>query len=93
MSDVEPQQDRFETALIVVLYVVPLTATIGLLAWLGLSGLAAALLSIEAGISAAVVRAKQPEGARRRLSPLVLVLLAVSAAAAVGAFVLLAGEV
>jgi hypothetical protein len=93
MSDAEPQQDRLETVLIVVLYVVPLTATIGLLAWLGLAGLAMALLSIETGISAAVVSAKQPEGAGRRPRPLVLVLLAVCAAAAVGAFVLLAAEV
>jgi hypothetical protein len=93
MSDAEPQQDRFETVLIAVLYVVPLTATIGLLAWLGLASLAVALLSIEAGISAAVVHAKQPEGAGRRLTPLVLVLLAVSAAAAVAAVVLVAAEV
>ena len=93
MSDVEPQRDRFEAALIAVVYVVPLTATIGLLAWLGLPGLAAALLAIEAGISAAVVRAKQPEGTGRRLPPLAVVLLVVAAAAAAAAFVLLAAEV
>ena len=88
MSETE-SGDRFEAVLVVVLYVVPLTATIALLAWLGLPGLALALLAVEAAVSAAVVRAKQPEDGRR-LSAALVVLVTVSLVAAAGAFVLLA---
>ncbi len=87
MTSAEPRPDRFEAALVLVLYVLPLGAAVLALAWLGLPGLALALLAVEAGVSAAVVRAKRPEGARTGW--LVPVLCAVAVAAAAGAAVLL----
>ena len=89
VSDVEPRQDRLETVLVVVLYVVPLTVTVGLLALVGLPGLALALLAVEACITAAVVVAKRPDGAPRRLGPVVVALLVTGATAAAGAAALL----
>jgi hypothetical protein len=62
VSDVDPRPDRSELVVLLVVYVVPLLATVGFLAWVGLPGLALALLAVEAGVSAAVVRAKRPEG-------------------------------
>ena len=87
MSDLEPGPSRTESVLLAAVYVVPLTLTIAFLAYVGLPGLALALLAIEALISALVVRAKQPEGVRWR--PLALTLVVVAVAAGVGAAALL----
>ena len=87
VTSTERRPDRFEAVLVLVLYVVPLTATVVVLAWLGLPGLALALLAVEAGVSAAVVRAKRPEGAPSGW--LVPALCVVAVAAAVGAALLL----
>ena len=91
MSDVEPRSDRFETVLVLVLYVVPLTGTVLFLAAVGLPGLALALLCVEAGVSAAVVHAKRPEGAP--VGTLARALAAVAVAAGVAAAALLSGRV
>jgi hypothetical protein len=89
VSDVEPRPDRFETGLVVVPYVVPLTLTVVFLAVVGLPGLALALLAVEAFVTASVVVAKRPEGSARRPGPLVLGLALVGVAAAAGAGALL----
>lgn len=89
VSEVEPGPDRFEAVLVVVLYVVPLTLTVALLALVGLPGLALALLAVEAFVSASVLVAKRPDDAPRRLGPLVVGLLLLGVAAGAGAAVLL----
>jgi hypothetical protein len=89
VSDAEPRTDRFELVVLLAVYVVPLLATVAVLAWVGLPVLALALLSVEAGVSAAVVRAKRPPSweAQRRgpgaAVPVLLVLSLVTGAAAV----------
>ena len=83
------ERDRFETVLVLVLYVLPLGATVVLLAVVGLPGLALALLAVEALVASAVVVAKRPEGAAR--GPLVAGLVALSVVAGLGAVALLAG--
>lgn len=90
MSDVEAGGGRFETVLVLVLYVLPLTATVAFLAWVELPGLALALLAIEAAVSAAVVQAKAPEGSGR-LRPPVIGLGVVAVVAGAGAAALLSG--
>ena len=87
MDHPDPAPSRTEVVLLTGLYVVPLTATVVVLAWLGLPGLALALLAVEAGVSAAVVRAKRPEGAPSGW--LVPALCVVAVASAGGAAVLL----
>ena len=89
MSDVEPGSDRFELVVLLAVYVVPLLATVGFLAFVGLPGLALALLAVEAGVSAAVVRAKRPE--RSGAGTAVPVLTAVAVLAGLTAVVLLVG--
>jgi hypothetical protein len=69
------------------IYVVPLGLSIGFLAYVGLPGLALALLAVEALVAAMVVVAKQPEGTR--LTPLAVGLVVLAVAAGVGAFALL----
>ena len=84
MSDVEPGPSRTETVLLAGIYVVPLTLSIAFLARVGLPGLALALLAVEALVTAMVVLAKRPEGARRSpLAAALLVLAVVAGAAAV----------
>ena len=61
MTETEPRRDRFETVLLLVVYVLPLGATVVLLVLVGLPGLGLALLAVEAGVSAAVVHAKRPQ--------------------------------
>ena len=73
----------------VLLYVVPLTLSVGFLAWVGLPGLALALLAVETLVSAAVVQAKAPPG--RGLQPPAIALGVLGAAAGAGATVLLSG--
>ena len=63
MSEPDPGPSRTETVLLAGIYVVPLTLSIAFLAYVGLPGLALALLAVEALVSAMVVAAKQPEGA------------------------------
>ena len=87
MSGPDPVPSRTETVLLAGIYVVPLTLSIGFLAYVGLPGLALALLGVEAAVSAMVVSAKRPEGAR--LQRLVVALVVVAVAAGLGAFVLL----
>jgi hypothetical protein len=69
------------------IYVVPLGLSIGFLAYVGLPGLALALLAVEALVSAMVVVAKQPAGTR--LTPLAVGLVVLAVAAGVGAVALL----
>jgi hypothetical protein len=69
------------------IYVVPLTLSIAFLAYVGLTGLALALLAVEALVSAMVVAAKQPEGSG--LSRLAVALGVVAVAAGLGAVPLL----
>ena len=90
MSDVGPRSDRFETVLLLVLYVVPLIATVVFLAVVGLPGLALALLAVEAVVAGAVVRAKRPEGTP--VGRVVLALAVVAVAAGAGALALLSGR-
>lgn len=87
VSELEPGPSRTERVLLVGIYVVPLTGTITFLAYVGLPGLALALLAIEALVSAAVAVSQRPEGARLSALPVALVVLAV--AAGLGAFALL----
>lgn len=87
VSDLEPGPSRTESVLLTSIYVVPLTLSIAFLAYVGLPGLALALLAVEATVSAMVVMAQQPEGARLTRLAAALVLLAVAAGA--GAFALL----
>ena len=87
MSDLDPVPSRTEAALLAAVYVVPLTLSIAFLAYVGLPGLAMALLAVEALVAAMVVVAKQPEGSRRSRLAVALVVLAV--AAGLGAVALL----
>jgi len=87
VSDVEPGPSRTEAALLAAIYVVPLTLSIAVLAYVGLPGLALALLAVEALVSAMVVSAKRPEGSGPSRLTIALVLLAVVAGTA--AFALL----
>ncbi len=87
MSDLEPGPSRTESVLLTGIYVVPLTLSIAFLAYVGLPGLALALLAVEALVSAMVVVAKQPAGTR--LTPLAVGLVVLAVAAGVGAFALL----
>ena len=89
MSDPAPSTDRFEAVVVALVYVLPLTAAVVLLAVVGLPGLALALLAVEAGVSAGVVVAKRPEGAPR--SRLSVALALVCVLAGIGAAVLLTG--
>lgn len=89
MSDLEPGPSRLERVLLAGIYVVPLTLSIAFLAHVGLPGLALALLAVEALVSAMVVAAQQPHGARWTRPVLGLLVLAVAAGAS--ASVLLAG--
>ncbi len=87
VSELEPGPSRTEAVLLAGIYVVPLTLSIAFLAYVGLPGLALALLAVEALVSAMVVVAKRPEGSRR--SPLALGLAVVAVAAGAGAVALL----
>ena len=87
MSDPDPGPSRTETVLLAGIYVVPLTLSIAFLAYVGLPGLALALLAVEALVAAMVLLAKRPEGSGRSALAPALVVLAVAAGA--GAFALL----
>ena len=87
MSEPEAGPSRTEAVLLAAIYVVPLTLSIAFLAYVGLPGLALALLAVEALVSAMVVSAKQPE--RSRLTRLAVALVVVAVAAGLGAVVLL----
>lgn len=87
MSDRDPVPSRTEAVLLAGIYVVPLSLSIAFLAYVGLPGLALALLAVEAAVSAMVVRAKQPEGSR--LSWLAVALVVLAVAAGLGAVALL----
>jgi hypothetical protein len=87
VSDLDPGPSRTEAVLLAGIYVVPLTLSIAFLAYVGLPGLALALLAVEALVSAMVVAAKRPEGSRLGRLAVALVVLAV--AAGVGALALL----
>lgn len=58
-----PERDRFATTLVLVLYVLPLTAAVLLLLVAGLPRLAVALLVVELTVAALVVWARRPSGA------------------------------
>ena len=79
VSDVDPVPSRTETLLLAAVYVVPPTLSIGFLAYVGLPGLALALLAVEALVSAAVVAAKRPEGSTPTRLSVALVVVAVAA--------------
>lgn len=83
----DPAPSRTEVVLLAGVYVVPLGLSIAFLAYVGLPGLALALLAVEALVSAMVVAAKRPEGTRLGRLTVALVVLAV--AAGLGALVLL----
>ena len=87
MQDERRRPDRFELVLVLLIYVLPLGATVVLLALVGLPGLALGLLAVEAMVAAAVVQAKSP-GRRPGRAVLALAVLAVVAGG--GAVVLLA---
>ena len=87
MQDEQPRTNRFELVLVLLVYVLPLGATVVLLALVGLPGLALGLLAVEAVVAAAVVRAKSPG---RRPGRAVLALAVLAVVAGVGAVVLLA---
>ncbi len=87
MSDLEPGPSRTESVLLTGLYVVPLTLSIAFLAYVGLPGLALALLAVEALVSTMVVLAKRPEGGR--LPRLAVALGVLAVASGLGALVLL----
>ena len=87
MDDEQRGTGRFELVLVLVLYVLPLGAAVGLLALAGLPGLSLSLLAVEAVVAAAVVSAKSPA---RRPGRVVLALAVVAVAAGTGAAVLLA---
>jgi hypothetical protein len=88
VSQPEPGPSRTEAVLLAGIYVVPLTLSIAFLAYVGLPGLALALLSVEALVSATVVAAQRPEGARLgRLTVALVVLAAVAGAGAVALLV------
>ena len=79
VSDLDPGPSRTEAVLLAGIYVVPLTLSIAFLAYVGLPGLALALLAVEATVSAMVVAAKRPEGSRLGRLTIALVVLAVTA--------------
>ena len=79
MSEPDPGPSRTEAVLLAGIYVVPLTLSIAFLAYVGLPGLALALLAVEALVSAMVVVAKQPEGSRLPRLAVGLGVLAVAA--------------
>ena len=87
MTEPDPAPSRTEAVLLAGIYVVPLTLSIAFLAYVGLPGLALALLSVEALVSAMVVVAKQPEGSR--LTSLAVGLVVLSVVAGLGAVPLL----
>ena len=87
VDDEQRGPGRFELVLVLVLYVLPLGAAVGLLALVGLPGLALGLLAVEAVVAAAVVVAKSPG---RRPGRAVLALAVVAVLAGAGAAVLLA---
>lgn len=87
MDHPDPAPSRTEVVLLAGIYVVPLGLSIAFLAYVGLPGLALALLAVEALVSAMVVAAKRPEGSRLGRLTVALVVLAV--AAGLGALVLL----
>ena len=87
MHEPDPVPSRTETVLLAGVYVVPLTLSIAFLAYVGLPGLALALLAVEALVSAMVVSAKRPEGSG--LSRLAVALVLVAVAAGLGALALL----
>ena len=87
MSESDPGPSRTEAVLLAGIYVVPLTLSIAFLAYVGLTGLALALLAVEALVSAMVVAAKQPEGAG--LPRLAVGLGVLAVAAGLGAVALL----
>ena len=89
MTDLEPPTDRFEAVLVMVLYVLPLSATVAFLALVGLPGLALALLAVEALVASAVVVAKRPSGVARGPGRLVVALLLLGLVAGAGALALL----
>ena len=81
MTEPDPAPSRTEAVLLAGIYVVPLGLSIGFLAYVGLPGLALALLAVEALVAAMVVRAKRPEGAGLGRLSVALVVLAVAAGA------------
>ena len=87
MQDERRRPDRFELVLVLLVYVLPLGATVVLLALVGLAGLALGLLAVEAMVAAAVVLAKSPD---RRPGRAVLALAVLAVVAGGGAVVLLA---
>ena len=87
MDRPDPAPSRTEVVLLAGIYVVPLGLSIAFLAYVGLPGLALALLAVEALVSAMVVAAKRPEGTRLGRLTVALVVLAV--AAGLGALALL----
>ncbi len=87
MSDPDPAPSRTETVLLAGIYVVPLGLSIAFLAYVGLPGLALALLAVEALVSSMLVLAKRPEGSR--LPRLAVGLGVLAVAAGLGAVVLL----
>ena len=87
MQDEQRGPGRFELVLVLVVYVLPLGAAVGLLALAGLPGLALGLLAVEAVVAAAVVIAKSPG---RRPGRAVLALAVVAVMAGTGALILLA---
>ncbi len=87
MHQPDPAPSRTEVVLLAGIYVVPLALSIAFLAYVGLPGLALALLAVEALVSAMVVAAKRPEGSPLGRLTVALVVLAV--AAGLGALVLL----
>jgi len=87
MQDEQRGPGRFELVLVLVVYVLPLGAAVGLLALVGLPGLALGLLAVEAVVAAAVLTAKSPG---RRPDRAVLALAVVAVLAGTGAVVLLA---
>ncbi len=87
MNDVDPAPSRTEAVLLAALYVGPLGLSIAFLAYVGLPGLALALLAVEAVVAAMVVAAKRPEGSSLGRLSVGLVVLAV--VAGVGAVALL----
>jgi len=87
VQDEQRGADRFELVLVLLVYVLPLGATMVLLALVGLPGLALALLAVEAVVAAAVVLAKTPG---RHPGRAVLALAVLAGLAGTGAVLLLA---
>ena len=78
VSDLDPGPSRTETVLLAGLYVVPLGLSVAFLAYVGLPGLALALLAVEALVSTMVVLAQRPEGGRLPRLAIALGVLAVA---------------